>query len=272
MRPLPRNAEAARLRLDDGNRAFASLFDRSDGPGEPIRHVIPVDACDVGLMPVGMGTPAQRPYAAVLGCADARVPIELIFTEGPNDLFVVRIAGNGLGADTLGSLVYAIEHLRDSLKVVVVLGHSGCGAVCAAVDIFLQPASYLPLATSHALRNVLDRLLVVVQASSRKLLATYGTDVAHRPRYREALVEASIATNAALAAHMVQQELNRGRPSGLRAMYGVYLIGTRRIWAPRCGELESSGLADAPQDVASFAVFGDAVARSDRIASLLKST
>ena len=86
------------------------------------------------------GAPKQRPFAAVLGCSDARARIELIFNEGPNDLFVVRVAGNGLGNDVLGSLRYAIDHLRGSLRLVVVLGHSGCGAMSAAVDSFLEPA------------------------------------------------------------------------------------------------------------------------------------
>ena len=75
----------------------------------------------------------------MLGCSDARVPIELIFNEGPNDLFVVRVAGNGLGGEVFGSLSYAVEHLGGSLKLVVVLGHSGCGAVSAAVDAVLNP-------------------------------------------------------------------------------------------------------------------------------------
>ena len=81
--------------------------------------------------------PKQRPFAAVLGCSDARVPIELIFNEGPNDLFVIRVAGNGLGSEVLGSLKYAVEHLGGSMKIVAVLGHSGCGAVSSAVDVYL---------------------------------------------------------------------------------------------------------------------------------------
>ena len=87
---------------------------------------------------------------AVLGCSDARVPIELIFKEGPNDLFVVRVAGNGLGSEVLGSLKYAVEHLGGSLRIIVVLGHSGCGAVSEAVDAFLEPPD-LPLVRRAAL-------------------------------------------------------------------------------------------------------------------------
>ena len=73
------------------------------------------------------------------------MPIELIFNEGPNDLFVIRVAGNGLGTDVLGSLKYAVDNLSGSLKLIVVLGHSGCGALTAAVDVFLNPENYLSL-------------------------------------------------------------------------------------------------------------------------------
>ena len=103
-------------------------------------------------------------FAAILGCSDARVPIELIFNEGPNNLFVIRVAGNGLGSEVLGSLKYAIENLSSSLKLIVVMGHSGCGAVQAAADAFLSPSDYLLLATKHSLRNMLDQMLVVISS------------------------------------------------------------------------------------------------------------
>ena len=126
----------------------------------------------------GAGAPKQRPFAAILGCSDARVPIELIFNEGPNDLFVIRIAGNGLGTEVLGSLKYAVEHLGGTLKLIVVLGHSGCGAITTAVDVFLNPGDYLALATKHSLRSILDRSLLVVQASANKLNSVFGPDAA----------------------------------------------------------------------------------------------
>jgi hypothetical protein len=62
-----------------------------------IQQIIPVDPRDLGFVSANAGAPKQRPFAAVLGCSDARVPIELIFNEGPNDLFVIGVAGNGLG-------------------------------------------------------------------------------------------------------------------------------------------------------------------------------
>lgn len=80
----------------------------------------------------------QQPYATILGCADSRVPPELIFDAGLGELFVVRVAGNVLSAEVAGSLQYAGVHLHTPL--VVVLGHEGCGAVAAALETKLHGA------------------------------------------------------------------------------------------------------------------------------------
>jgi carbonic anhydrase len=74
---------------------------------------------------------AQYPVAAILGCADARVSPELIFDQGPGDLFIARVAGNYMNTDNLASLEYAVEILRAPL--VMVLGHTNCGAVSAVL-------------------------------------------------------------------------------------------------------------------------------------------
>ena len=76
-------------------------------------------------------TAGQHPFATVLACSDSRVPTELVFDQGFGDLFVVRVAGNVGGADDLGSIEYAVNHLNTSL--VLVMGHEGCGAVTAAL-------------------------------------------------------------------------------------------------------------------------------------------
>lgn len=265
----PSDSTEARLRLDDGNMAFAALLDRVKDESGHIERIIPVDARDLGLVPGEIGVPTQHPFAAVLGCSDARVPIELIFSEGPNDLFVVRVAGNVLGTDVLGSLKFAVEHLGASLKLVVVLGHSGCGAVTAAVDVFLTPGDYLPLATKHSLRNILDRLLLVIQTSAKKLATVFGPDVVRFPGYRRALIEASIVTNAALAAYSIQQEL-RTNADELRSVYGIYLLETREVWVPRVRDMKTIGLAAAPQNLSEFVELGDAIVQSDRIGALLR--
>ncbi|WP_235884446.1 carbonic anhydrase [Bradyrhizobium frederickii] len=269
-RLLPPDSTAALVRLDGGNREFAALLDQVTDETGAIQRVIPVDPRDLGLLQDSGATPRQTPFAAVVGCSDARVPVELIFNQGPNDLFVIRVAGNGLGPDVLGSLKYATENLGGSLRLIVVLGHSGCGALTAAVDVFLNPVDYLPLATKSSLRNILDRLLIVVQTSAKRLLAAFGPDIAQRPGYRQALIETSIVTNAALAAHSIS-EFAPNDPSRLKAAYGVYLLETREVWAPRPGELKGTGLAEAPRDLAGFVELGDALVQSERIISFLKS-
>lgn len=80
----------------------------------------------------------QRPYATILGCSDSRVPPELVFDAGFGELFVVRVAGNVISSEILGSLQYAGVHLHTPLFVV--LGHEGCGAVQAALAAKLQGA------------------------------------------------------------------------------------------------------------------------------------
>ena len=268
IRPLPSDSNTALLRLEDGNKSFAALVDHvKDESG--IQQVIAVDPSDLGLGSGSPEMPKQRPFAAILGCSDARVPVELIFNEGPNDLFVIRVAGNGLGTEVLGSLKYAVENLGGSLKLIVVLGHSGCGALTTAVDVFLNPGDYLPLATKHSLRNILDRLLLVVQASAKRLLAAFGPDVVLRPGYRKALLEVSIVTTAARAAYSIQQELGDSEPTGLRTVYGVYLLETREVWVPRLGNTEGLGLAAAPQDLGGFVALGEAVVQSSRIATYI---
>ena len=75
------------------------------------------------------------------------------------------------------------------------------------MDAFLDPGGYLAIATNEQLRSIVDRHLIAVQASGRALARVHGSDVTDRPGYREALIEAAITTNAALAAHTLQAEL-----------------------------------------------------------------
>lgn len=266
VRPRPADALAARRRLNEGNRAFAGLFETA-GAGH---HVIPISSKDFGLAGSASGAPLQRPFAAVLGCADARVPIEMVFNEGPNDLFVVRVAGNTLGDDVQGSLRYAVDHLGASLKLVVVLGHSGCGAVTAAVDVFLDPSGYLDLVTEHSIRELVDRLQIVVQLSARRMEAILGAEVRRQPGYRNALIEVAVVINAALAAHTLRRDIIVD-PGAIEMVYGVFLLNERKVWAPRSGRDDVDGLAAPPSDAAGFAAFGDAVVRSQRIRALLEA-
>src|SRR5215510_12035288 len=267
-RSRPADSNAALKRLNDGNREFAALLEGFAEQAGGVQRIVSVDPGDLGLLSGPKELPKQRPFAAIVGCSDARVPVELIFNEGPNDLFIIRVAGNSLGTEVLGSLKFAVEHLSGNLKLIAVLGHSGCGALTAAVDVFLNPPDYLSLAGKHSLRYILDALLIVVQACAKKIHEAFGSDILHHPGYRRALIEASIVTHAALAAYSIRQEI---RQSAIHVAYGVYLLETRQVWTPYASEMKGSGLTPAPRDAAGFVELGDAILNSDRIASLIKT-
>jgi carbonic anhydrase len=90
----------------------------------------PTRARQTAAYRTGLAT-SQHPFATILGCSDSRVPLELLFDQGFGDLFVIRVAGNVVGTDEVGSIQYAVHHLHTPL--VVVLGHESCGAVTSAL-------------------------------------------------------------------------------------------------------------------------------------------
>ncbi len=94
----------------------------------------------------------QNPFAIVLGCSDSRVPAEMVFDQGLGDLFVIRVAGNIVAPSQVGSVEFAAE--RYDCAVVVVLGHSHCGAVQATVDTLLNPES----PPSNNLMSIVNRV------------------------------------------------------------------------------------------------------------------
>jgi len=250
----PRNHAAKRLsanlveavrRLVEGNARLADLVRENDLDSTEARRAVEFEL-DLGV-PNG-GAQVQQPFGVVLGCADARVPVEMIFGQGINELFVVRVAGNVIGSECLGSIDYAVHHFSDSVRVVVVLGHSGCGAVSAAVDAFLSPSSYLDFASSFPLRSIVDRILVAVRTASRKLEEVHGQDVTRKPGYRLALIELSVMINAAFGAYSIREELARSLRGSIRVVYGVYDLATRRVTA---GD-EGVGLAEPPTGPEEF--------------------
>ena len=109
-----------------------------------------------------------------------------------------------------------------------------------------------------------------VHAAANRMATVLGPEVTRRPGYRQALTEAAVVSNAALAAYTLQQELGTVDTQGLQTSYGVYLLAARQIWAPRSHSAECDGLAYPPSDFAAFSHFADAVVRSDRIAALLE--
>jgi carbonic anhydrase len=272
-REQPADAEEARQRLEAGNRAFAELLTAAPGGKAAEPRIIPFDLRELGIADDAGEAPAQAPFALVLGCSDARVPTELIFSQACNDLFVVRVAGNVLGSDCLGSIDYAVDHLRDSLKLLVVLGHSGCGAVTAAVDAFLAPGNYLSLATSHALRSVVDRIYVAARAAARSLETVWGADVIHRPGYRPALIETTILFNAALAAYTLQGEMSERVATGCRVAYGVYDLVTHRVGLPAHSGADSGvRLVAPPRDREDFTQLAAQLASGDGVRRSLEAS
>jgi carbonic anhydrase len=152
-------------RLREGNLRFiSSLAGSDDQLLHPRRAELPV---------------AQEPFAIVLGCSDARVPAEIVFDQGLGDLFVIRVAGNIVAPSQVGSVEFAAE--RFGTRLVVVLGHSGCGAILATLEELRRPGE----TRSRNLRTIVDR----VRPSVQSLLAT---DLAND---HDALVTASVRAN-----------------------------------------------------------------------------
>jgi len=134
-----------------------------DGNARYVKHQLTHP--NMGFEARAEATQGQDPYAIILGCADSRVPPEIIFDQGIGDLFVVRVAGNILGASEFDSLLFAIKNFSSS--VVLILGHKGCGAVNAvvngrgsdlqAIGKMIEPA--VAQAKKESKNNVLDRAI-----------------------------------------------------------------------------------------------------------------
>jgi carbonic anhydrase len=264
---VPADADEARGLLEEGNREFSSILGGPTDAAPSGSRVFLVDLDDIGIG-AGGSAPRQQPFAVVLGCSDARVPTELIFNRACNELFVVRVAGNVLGAEGLGSIDYAVANLRAGLKLLVVLGHSQCGAVTAAVDAFLRPAEYLALASSHPLRAVVNSLFPAVRGAAAALSYVCGEGVERQPGYRAALIEAAVPLNAALQAAVLQDDFATPSGGALRAAFGVYDLVTRRVGVP----LEDPTTVDRevhllepPRDLEGFRRLGLQVAGSDYV-------
>jgi carbonic anhydrase len=132
------------LRLQEGNRRFLSGSGRADILVNEARRKELVND--------------HNPFAIILGCSDARVPAEIIFDQGLGDLFVIRVAGNIVAPSQIGSVEFAAE--RFGTKLVVVLGHTGCGAIMATLEELRRPTEN----HSPNLRSIVDRVRPSVEA------------------------------------------------------------------------------------------------------------
>jgi carbonic anhydrase len=130
-------AAEALTRLRDGNRRFVSGQTPTQTLSNNVRRILAAD---------------QAPFAIVLGCSDSRVPAELVFDQSFGDLFVIRVAGNIVAPSQVGSVEFAAS--RFGTKLVVVMGHSQCGAIEATLEALLDgAASY-----TQGLRSIVDRV------------------------------------------------------------------------------------------------------------------
>jgi len=136
------NAQEALERLKEGNRRFAAN-----------QHTV---------SPFMNKADVQEPFAIILGCSDSRVPAEIVFHQGLGDLFVIRVAGNIVAPSQVGSVEFAAS--RFGTRLVVVLGHTGCGAINATIEQLKRPVEM----QSRNLRAIVDR----VRPSVEPLLAT----------------------------------------------------------------------------------------------------
>ena len=114
-------------------------------------------------------TAAQEPFAIVLGCSDSRVPVELVFNQGPGDLFVIRVAGNIVAPSLIGSVEFAAA--RFGTRLVVVLGHSSCGAIQATIEELHRPT----VNQSPNLKAIVDRIRPGVERLVQEARTDDGT-------------------------------------------------------------------------------------------------
>jgi carbonic anhydrase len=266
----PRQAkdpEAAIRELEEGHRRFRTIVASVEkellggSTSEPV--VIPSDPLSLGFAAVG--APVQAPFALFLGCSDARAPIERIFDQPSNVLFVVRVAGNVLGTECLGSIDYAVNNLKPSLKLLVVLGHTGCGAVTAAVDSYLSPHEYADMDFTYALRSLVDRIQIAVRGAAKALGRVCGVEVKQAAGYRAALIEVAIYLNAALTAFDVRKEIPGIDGSSVRVVYGVLDLVDHRVHGmPHLRGGEEATLGDVPADAQGFSELGDRIALAVR--------
>jgi carbonic anhydrase len=168
-------AREALARLRDGNRRFVAVRSATSPLASEKRRTELVAG--------------QEPFAIILGCSDSRVPAELVFDQGFGDLFVIRVAGNIVAPSQIGSVEFAAA--RFGTRLVVVLGHSQCGAVIATLEELLGRAT----TESKNLRSIVDR---VRPAVDELLASSHSEDP-------EALVREAVLANVRASVRQLRQ-------------------------------------------------------------------
>jgi carbonic anhydrase len=169
------SAQEALQRLRDGNARFASDDDSSGGLTDCERR-----------KQIAAG---QEPFAIVLGCSDSRVPAEIVFDQGLGDLFVIRVAGNIVAPSLVGSVEFAAA--RYNVQLVVVMGHSQCGAILATMEV-LQSASGV---FSPNLMSIVNRVRPSVEA-------LMSTNLKNDP---DELIHQAVRANVRMSANHLRQ-------------------------------------------------------------------
>lgn len=165
------SAREALKRLQEGNRRFVSdIRNHNNTLSSETRRELAT---------------GQEPFATILGCSDSRVPVEIVFDQGLGDLFVIRVAGNIVAPSQVGSVEFAAE--RFSMRLVVVLGHSRCGAIQATLEELQRPTEN----QSRNLHSIVDR----IRPSVEELLST---ELKHDP---EALIQHAVRANIRTSAN-----------------------------------------------------------------------
>jgi carbonic anhydrase len=197
------NAGEALERLREGNRRFASNQGAASLCSAADRRA---------RLIVG-----QEPSAVVLGCSDSRVPSELVFDQGFGDLFVIRVAGNVVAASQIGSVEFAASRL--GTRLVVVMGHSQCGAVAATLEQLQGRTTNQP----RSLRSIVDR----IRPSVERLLAS-GHDHDPDTLLRDA-VRANISASANHLRHGSELLERLIRENGLVVVGAEYSLETGAV-------------------------------------------
>lgn len=136
----------------------------------------------------------QFPFAVVLGCADSRIPPEILFDQGIGDIFVIRVAGNITSPEVIGSIEYAVEHL--SVPLVMVMGHDSCGAVGATVD---------AVANNVDVTGNVGSVVEAIKPAVQRVQATSGNMVENAVRANVELVVEQLKTSKPLLSSYVEQ-------------------------------------------------------------------
>jgi carbonic anhydrase len=197
------SAQAALERLKEGNRRFVAST--RDHPSEvnAARRVELVSE--------------QQPFAIVLGCSDARVPAELVFDQGLGDLFVIRVAGNIVAPSQIGSVEFAAS--RFGTRLVVVLGHSQCGAILATIEELQRPAEN----QSRNLRSIVDRVRPSVEGLLKSEIAKdMPALVRHAVRFNVSVAASHLRYGSEILEQLIRSE-------GLRIVGAEYSLETGEV-------------------------------------------